>query len=101
MPEPELDRLSSILQAFNDQFGTLFDDADRVTKRIRDDINDLRLEIVQLMIVIVDGFGLREMRGRVQHRRNCFDCALLQLSDRIPQISRDLSVRHRCNCICW
>ena len=37
-PEPELDRLSNILQAFNDQFGTLFDDGDRVVRRIRDDI---------------------------------------------------------------
>jgi type I restriction enzyme, R subunit len=37
-PEPELDRLSNILKAFNDQFGTLFTDTDRVAKRIRDDI---------------------------------------------------------------
>ena len=37
-PEPELDRLSNILQAFNDQYGTLFDDGDRVLRRIRDDI---------------------------------------------------------------
>jgi type I restriction enzyme R subunit len=37
-PEPELDRLSNILRAFNDQFGTLFEDADRVARRIRDDI---------------------------------------------------------------
>ncbi|MBL8407876.1 MAG: type I restriction endonuclease subunit R, partial [Candidatus Accumulibacter sp.] len=37
-PEPELDRLSNILKTFNDQFGTLFTDSDRVTKRIRDDI---------------------------------------------------------------
>jgi len=36
--EPELDRLSNILKAFNDNFGTLFTDADRVAKRIRDDI---------------------------------------------------------------
>jgi type I restriction enzyme, R subunit len=36
--EPELDRLSSILKAFNENFGTLFDDADRVARRIRDDI---------------------------------------------------------------
>jgi len=36
--EPELDRLSNILKTFNEQFGTLFTDADRVTKRIRDDI---------------------------------------------------------------
>jgi type I restriction enzyme R subunit len=37
-PEPELDRLSNILKAFNDNFGTLFDDTDRVVKRIRDDV---------------------------------------------------------------
>jgi type I restriction enzyme R subunit len=37
-PEPELDRLSNILKAFNEQFGTLFIDTDRVAKRIRDDI---------------------------------------------------------------
>ena len=37
-PEPELDRLSNILNHFNEQFGTLFTDTDRVVKRIRDDI---------------------------------------------------------------
>ncbi|OGS04510.1 MAG: DEAD/DEAH box helicase [Elusimicrobia bacterium RIFCSPLOWO2_12_FULL_59_9] len=37
-PEPELDHLSNILKAFNENFGTLFTDADRVVKRIRDDI---------------------------------------------------------------
>jgi type I restriction enzyme R subunit len=37
-PEPELDRLSNILRTFNEQFGTLFTDSDRVAKRIRDDI---------------------------------------------------------------
>ncbi len=37
-PEPEMDRLSNILKTFNDQFGTLFTDSDRVAKRIRDDI---------------------------------------------------------------
>lgn len=36
--EPELDRLSNILRTFNEQFGTLFSDTDRVAKRIRDDI---------------------------------------------------------------
>ena len=36
--EPELDRLSNIIKSFNDNFGTLFTDADRVAKRIRDDI---------------------------------------------------------------
>ena len=35
---PELDRLSNILKNFNDNFGTLFTDTDRVAKRIRDDI---------------------------------------------------------------
>ncbi|MCC7020155.1 MAG: type I restriction endonuclease subunit R [Ardenticatenales bacterium] len=37
-PEAEMDRLSNILKTFNDQFGTLFTDTDRVAKRIRDDI---------------------------------------------------------------
>ena len=37
-PEPEMDRLSNILRTFNEQFGTLFTDTDRVAKRIRDDI---------------------------------------------------------------
>jgi type I restriction enzyme R subunit len=37
-PESEIDRLSNILKTFNDQFGTLFTDTDRVAKRIRDDI---------------------------------------------------------------
>jgi type I restriction enzyme R subunit len=36
--EPERDRLSNILKTFNEHFGTLFTDADRVAKRIRDDI---------------------------------------------------------------
>jgi type I restriction enzyme R subunit len=36
--EPELDRLSNILKTFNEHFGTLFTDSDRVAKRIRDDI---------------------------------------------------------------
>jgi len=36
--EPDLDRLSNILKAFNEQFGTLFTDTDRVARRIRDDI---------------------------------------------------------------
>jgi type I restriction enzyme R subunit len=37
-PEPELDRLSNILKTFNEHFGTLFTDADRVVRRIREDI---------------------------------------------------------------
>jgi type I restriction enzyme R subunit len=37
-PEPELDRLSNILKSFNEAFGTLFTDADRVVNRIRHDI---------------------------------------------------------------
>ncbi len=36
--EPELDRLSNILKSFNEQFGTLFTDSDRVVRRIREDI---------------------------------------------------------------
>ncbi len=35
---PEMDRLSNILKTFNENFGTLFTDADRVAARIRDDI---------------------------------------------------------------
>ena len=38
MGQPELDRLSNILKSFNEQFGTLFTDSDRVMKKIRDDI---------------------------------------------------------------
>jgi type I restriction enzyme R subunit len=37
-PEPELDRLSNILRTFNENFGTLFEDTDRVVRRIREDI---------------------------------------------------------------
>jgi type I restriction enzyme R subunit len=36
--EAELDRLSNILKKFNDQFGTLFTDGDRVRQRIKYDI---------------------------------------------------------------
>src|SRR5690242_73295 len=36
--EPELDKLSNILEEFNHQFGTLFTDGDRVIRRIRDDV---------------------------------------------------------------
>jgi len=38
-PEPEVDRLSSIIKAFNDQFGNIeWDDADRVRKVIAEEI---------------------------------------------------------------
>jgi type I restriction enzyme, R subunit len=37
-PESEMERLSNILRSFNEQFGTLFTDSDRVAQRIRDDI---------------------------------------------------------------
>lgn len=37
-PEPDLDRLSSIIQSFNDQFGTLFSDGDRVVRKLKQDI---------------------------------------------------------------
>ena len=40
-PEPDLDRLSNILKAFNEQFGTLFTDADRIFTRIKDEIAPL------------------------------------------------------------
>jgi type I restriction enzyme R subunit len=36
--EPQIDYLSNILASFNQQFGTLFTDTDRVSKRIKDDI---------------------------------------------------------------
>lgn len=36
--EAELDRLSNILKAFNEQFGTLFKDADVVARRFKEDI---------------------------------------------------------------
>jgi type I restriction enzyme, R subunit len=36
--EPEIDRLSNILRTFNEQFGTLFKDTDRIVGRIHDDI---------------------------------------------------------------
>jgi type I restriction enzyme R subunit len=43
-PEPELDRLSNILKAFNEQFGTLFHDSDRIFTRIKDEIAPLVAE---------------------------------------------------------
>ncbi len=36
--EPEIDRLSNILHSFNEQFGTLFKDADRVAQRFTEEI---------------------------------------------------------------
>jgi len=36
--EPDLDRLSNIIKTFNEHFGTMFSDSDRVVKRIREDI---------------------------------------------------------------
>ena len=36
--DPKMDYLSNILKSFNEQFGTLFTDADRVSKRITEDI---------------------------------------------------------------
>jgi len=36
--EPLIDRLSNILKSFNEQFGTLFKDADRVAQRFTEDI---------------------------------------------------------------
>ena len=37
-PEPELDKLSNIIRAFNDQFGGLFADSQRIEKRITEEI---------------------------------------------------------------
>lgn len=39
-PEPEMDRLSNIVKAFNDQFGGLFDDVRRMEERITGEIPD-------------------------------------------------------------
>ena len=39
-PEPEMDRLSNIVKAFNDQFGGLFDDIKRMEQRITGEIPD-------------------------------------------------------------
>ena len=36
--ESEYDRLSNIIKAFNEQFGSLFEDPDRVAQRIAEDI---------------------------------------------------------------
>lgn len=36
--EPEIDRLSSIINSFNEQFATNFQDGDRVIRRIREDV---------------------------------------------------------------
>jgi type I restriction enzyme R subunit len=36
--EPEYDLLSSVITSFNEQFGTQFDDADRLLRRFRDDV---------------------------------------------------------------
>ena len=37
-PEPELDRLSAILSNFNEQFGTLFEDGDRILRQLTEDV---------------------------------------------------------------
>lgn len=37
-PEPELEYLSEILKVFNEQFGTLFKEGDRVLRRIKEEI---------------------------------------------------------------
>jgi len=37
-PEPEHDRLSNIIKTFNEHFGTLFTDSDRIIRRITQDI---------------------------------------------------------------
>ena len=37
-PEPEMDRLSNIVKAFNDQFGGLFSDIKRMEQRITEEI---------------------------------------------------------------
>src|SRR5262249_20034449 len=37
-PEPHLDRLSNIVKAFNEQFGKLFENTERLEKRITEEI---------------------------------------------------------------
>jgi len=37
-PQPELEPLSQIIKTFNETFGTLFTDSDRVVKKIRDEV---------------------------------------------------------------
>jgi type I restriction enzyme R subunit len=37
-PEPQLDRLSNIIKSFNEQFGTLFKDTERVSRRFVEDV---------------------------------------------------------------
>lgn len=39
--EPEIDRLSNILQTFNDRYGTQFEDADKVRRMAEDIVNDV------------------------------------------------------------
>ncbi len=39
--EPEIDRLSNILQTFNDRYGTQFNDADKVRRMAEDIVNDV------------------------------------------------------------
>jgi type I restriction enzyme R subunit len=39
--EPDLERLSNILQTFNDRYGTQFEDADKVRKMAEDIVNDV------------------------------------------------------------
>ena len=34
-PDPKMERLSDILKQFNENFGTLFDDTDRIIKKIK------------------------------------------------------------------
>ncbi len=36
--QPDMDKLTNILKSFNEQFGTLFSDVDRVAKRIQEDV---------------------------------------------------------------
>lgn len=39
--EPEIDRLSNILQTFNERYGTQFEDADKVRRMAEDIVNDV------------------------------------------------------------
>ena len=53
-PEPELDRLSNILKTFNEQFGTLCTDTDRVAKRIREDIAPKEEDLAKGILEAID-----------------------------------------------
>ncbi len=68
--EPEMDRLSNILKTFNEQFGTLFSDTDRIVRRIREDIAPK---------VAADGPYRNAMRNTPTTARIELDAALMRV----------------------